>query len=89
MNTRPIRLSAVDVCALGLIQKYGKVEFTLTETAAILNRGIRGIAAYLHSYGITVKRTSDSPGTKKVVNVYDIASVAVDTSQNVAPIRND
>lgn len=82
-------LSSADIGAIGLIMKYGKLKFTLSETAQILNRSKDGVAAYLHDHGITVERRSTKKCAGKYVHAYDIASLAADRSENVAPIRND
>lgn len=86
---RTPELSPADVTTIGLIMKYGKVKFNLTESAQILSRGKDDLAAHLHDHGITVERLGTKKGSPKLVHVADLARLAADRSENVAAIRND
>lgn len=82
-------LSPADITTIGLIMKYGKLKFTLLETAQILDRSKNEVAAFLHEHGVTVDRRGTKKCAPKYVHVYDIAKIAADKSENVAAIRND
>ncbi len=78
--------SPTDITTMALVMEYKCLKVPLKIAARILGRSDDYIAAYLHEHGVTIERLGN---TKKLVRIADLAQLAADRHDDIAPIRND